>query len=88
MARPKWTPRTGEQRRAIAAARRAAKRADEAEDLLWQAVGTALDLDVPAAFMADAVNRGRATLYRRLGTAHVEARRRGTNPVQLAPSSE
>jgi len=45
----------------------AAKRADDAETLLWQAVGTALDLDAPAAFIADAVNRSRATLYRRLG---------------------
>jgi len=67
MARPKWTPTTDEQRRAIAAARRAGKRADEAEDLLWAAVKAALDTGVPAAHLADAVNRGRATLYRRLG---------------------
>jgi len=67
MGRPRWTPTTDDQRRAIAAARRAGKRADDAEDLLWQAVKAALDTGVPAAHMAEAVNRGRATLYRRLG---------------------
>jgi hypothetical protein len=64
--RPKWTPRTEEQRRAIAAAKRAAKRADEAEGLMWDAVGTALDCDVPAAYMADVVGRSRTSLYRHI----------------------
>lgn len=67
MGRPKWTPQNDEQRQAIAAARRAAKRADSAEDQLWQAVASAMKTGVPAAFIADAVNRGRATLYRRFG---------------------
>jgi hypothetical protein len=66
MARPKWTPQTTQQRQAIAAARRAARRADEAEDVLWSAVSAALELDVPARFMATAVGRSRSTLYRRL----------------------
>lgn len=62
--RPKWTPQTDDQHRAIAAAKRAAKRADEADDLMWQSVQDALDLGVPAAFLADTVGRSRATLYR------------------------
>jgi len=65
--RPKWTPETDEQRRAIAAAKRAEQRATAAmrdvERPMWDAVQTALDLGVPAAFMAETVNRGRATLY-------------------------
>lgn len=62
--RPKWTPQTAEQRRAIAAVVRATKRADEAEGLMWDAVAGAMDHDVPASYMADVVGRSRATLYR------------------------
>lgn len=69
VARPKWTPQTAEQRHAIAAAKRAAKRADDAEGLVWTAVAEALELDVPASYIADAVGRGRATLYRRIPRA-------------------
>lgn len=69
VARPKWTPQTAEQRRAIAAAKRAAKMADDAEGLVWTAVAEALKLDVPASYIADAVGRGRATLYRRIPRA-------------------
>lgn len=66
--RPKWTPRsaTDEQRRAIAAVVRAAKRAEKAEGLMWDAVAGALDQDVPANYMADLVGRSRATLYRHI----------------------
>ena len=62
--RPKWTPETEDQRRAIAAAKLAATRADKADEVMWRAVQVALDLNVPAAFMAETVGRGRATLYR------------------------
>jgi hypothetical protein len=67
VARPKWTPRTDEQRRAIAAALRALKVADEAEGKMWAAVAAAIDTGVPANFMADTVGRSRATLYRHVG---------------------
>lgn len=66
MPRPRWAPENELQRRAIAAAKRAARRADEAEDLVWKAVEPALDLGVPASYMADVVGRSRTTLYRRV----------------------
>lgn len=66
MPRPRWAPENDEQRRAIAAAKRAARRADESEDLLWKAVAPALDLGVPASYMAEQVGRSRTTLYRRV----------------------
>ncbi|MFJ8966072.1 hypothetical protein ACIRG5_42450 [Lentzea sp. NPDC102401] len=69
MPRPKWTPKTDAQRDAIAAALRAKKTSDEAEGKMWKAVADAIDTGVPAAFMADAVERSRATLYR-----HVDRR--------------
>lgn len=74
MARPKWRPRTDEQRRAIAAAERAGKRADEAEAKLWDAVAPALELGVPAAYLAERVGRSRTTLYRRVPHAGGTAR--------------
>lgn len=64
MPRPKWTPKTDEQRRAIAAVIRAHKRAEEAEGKMWEAVADAIDQGCPAAFMAETVERSRATLYR------------------------
>lgn len=67
--RPKWTPKTDEQRSAIAAVLGAKKTADEAEGKMWQAVAAAINTGVPAAYMADAVERSRATLYR-----HVDRR--------------
>lgn len=66
MVRPKWRPQTDEQRRVIATAERAAKRADEAEAKLWEAVAPALELGVPAAYLAERVGRSRTTLYRRV----------------------
>jgi hypothetical protein len=64
MPRPKWTPQTEEQQRAITAVLRAAKRAEQAEGKMWAAVSDAIDQGVPAAFMAETVGRSRATLYR------------------------
>lgn len=74
--RPKWTPKTDAQRRAIAAVLRAKKASDEAEGKMWEAVAQAIDTGVPASFMADTVERSRATLYR-----HVD-RRPPTEPNQ------
>jgi hypothetical protein len=74
--RPKWTPKTDEQRRAIAAALRAKTKADEAEGKMWEAVAEAIDTGVPASYMAEAVERSRATLYRhvdRSNTSHAES---------------
>ena len=62
---PRWAPQTDEQRRAIAAAIRAARRADEAETKLWETVAPALELGVPKDYMAKQVGRSRTTLYRR-----------------------
>lgn len=62
--RPKWVPETDEQRAAIAKAKATAKTADDAERVMWDAVQVARNLGVPASFLADAVDRGRATLYR------------------------
>lgn len=67
--RPKWTPKNDGQRDAIAAVLRAKKTADEAEGKMWEAVAAAIDAGVPASFMADTVERSRATLYR-----HVDRR--------------
>ena len=64
VARPKWIPETDEQRAAIAKAVDAAQLADGAERVLWDAVQVARDLDVPPAYLATVVGRGRATLYR------------------------
>lgn len=66
VARPKWTPQTEEQRRAIAAVVRAAKRADEADGILWSAVAEAHKLGVPPAHLAEKSGRGRNTVYRHL----------------------
>lgn len=69
--RPKWTPKTDEQRRAIAAALRAKTKADEAEGKMWEAVAEAIDTGVPASYMAEAVERSRATLYRHVDRSNV-----------------
>ncbi|MEU4776876.1 hypothetical protein [Micromonospora sp. NPDC023633] len=66
MARPRWTPQTDEQRRAITAVERAAKRADEADELLWEAVRAAHKVDVPPAHLAEKAGRARSTVYRHL----------------------
>ncbi|MFJ5984366.1 hypothetical protein [Lentzea sp. NPDC092896] len=64
MGRPKWKPETIAQQHAIKEAKAAADHADNADNLMWQKVQTALDAGVPAAYMAETVRRGRATLYR------------------------
>lgn len=79
--RPKWTPKTNEQRRAIAAVLRAKKTSDEAEGKMWEAVAEAIDAGIPASFMAETVERSRATLYR-----HVD--RPGTKMPQQPLAAE
>jgi hypothetical protein len=64
VARPRWTPQTDDQRRAIAKAERAADRADNADADMWAAVTAARDLGVPPVYLAKKIRRGRATLYR------------------------
>lgn len=66
VARPKWTPQTDDQRRAIAAVVRAAKAADAADGKLWDAVAAAHALGVPPAHIAEKSGRGRNTIYRHL----------------------
>lgn len=79
MARPKWVPKTDEQRDAVAAATRAAKRLEAAEQALWDAIDAARKLRVPMTYLAEVVGRGRATLYRRSPKAQQKAR---TSDVQ------
>ena len=74
--RPKWTPKTDEQRRSIAAVLRAKKTSDEAEGKMWEAVAEAIETGVPAAFMADTVERSRATLYRHVDRPAVKKPKR------------
>lgn len=62
--RHRWTPTTPEQRRAIAAAKRAAARLDKAEAELWNATQAARDLGVPARYLAREIKRGKTTVYR------------------------
>lgn len=66
VARPRWTPQTEAQRRAIAAVEKAAKQADEADEKLWEAVRAAHKLDVPPAHLAEKSKRARSTVYRHL----------------------
>lgn len=66
MPRPRWTPDTDAQRRAIAAVEAAAKVADEAEGKLGEALAAARALDVPIAHLAEAAGRSRPTIYRHL----------------------
>lgn len=68
VARPKWTPQTKEQRQAIAAVAKAAERATLADAQLWDAVASAHALDVPPAFLAEALGVSRGTIYRHLPT--------------------
>jgi hypothetical protein len=91
--RPKWTPKMDEQRRAITAVLRTKKQADEAEGKMWEAVATAIEMGVPAAFMAETVERSRATLYRhvdRSTTAGEQDASADGEPegVERQPSSE
>ena len=65
VARPRWMPKTDEQRDAVAAATRAAKRLEADELVLWKAIESARALRVPMTYLAEVVGRGRATLYRR-----------------------
>jgi hypothetical protein len=81
--RPKWTPKTDAQRRAIAAALRAKTKADEAEGKMWDAVADAIDTGVPASYMAEAVERSRATLYR-----HVDRSAAATDQVEPEAADE
>lgn len=81
--RPKWTPKTDAQRRAIAAVQRAKKTADEAEGKMWEAVADAMDTDVPASYLADTVERSRATLYR-----HVDRRQAAESADTEAPEED
>lgn len=76
MARPTWTPRTDEQRDALAAIDRAADAADQAAGLLhskltelWAAVDAARAVSVPARTAAKRARRGRSSLYRHANAA-------------------
>lgn len=62
--RHKWTPVTDEQRRAIAAARRAVAKAARADADAWAKVKAARDLGVPARYLAQEINKGKTTVYR------------------------
>jgi DNA-binding transcriptional ArsR family regulator len=72
MARPKWTPDTDEQRRAIAAVAAAAEVADEADGKLGAAIAKARALDVPVSHLAEAAGRSRPTIYRHLSPTEDE----------------
>jgi hypothetical protein len=67
MPRPKWVPKTAEQREAIEAVTRAAAATAEAADELRAAVAAADALGVPRSHLADAADTPRTTFYRRLG---------------------
>lgn len=84
VARPRWSPQTEAQRRAITAVERAAKRADEADDVLWEAVRAAHRLDVPPAHLAERAKRARSTVYRHLDTEKESGEPSTTLPPRLA----
>lgn len=62
----KWIPTTAEQKAAIAAIRRVARRAAKIDEELWQTVQAARDVGVPANHAAREAKRGRSTLYRHI----------------------
>lgn len=66
MPRPKWEPKTAEQRQAIEAVARAVLAAAQAADELRKAVAAADALRVPRSHLADAAGTPRTTFYRRL----------------------
>lgn len=73
MARPKWVPKTDEQRDAIAAVVRAAQDVEDATaalrdrgDTLKGLIANADRLDVPRSHLADAAGTSRSTIYRHL----------------------
>jgi len=66
MPRPKWVPKTAEQRQAIEDVTRAAAATAEAADQLRAAVAAADKLGVPRSHLADAADTPRTTFYRRL----------------------
>lgn len=86
--RPKWTPQTEEQRRAIAAVLRAKKHADEAEGKMWDAVAEAINTGVPAAYMADTVEKSRATLYRHVDRSAATPEEADTDQAESEPTTE
>lgn len=66
-----WTPKTDEQREAIAvlrrkvaAAKRAKDRSDQANGEVWEAAEAARAVKVAATFIAKEIGPNRATLYR------------------------
>lgn len=71
--RHKWTPATDEQRRAIAAARRAVAKAAKADHEAWAKVKAARDLGVPARYLAQEINKGKTTVYRHTDSEATEA---------------
>ena len=72
VARPEWTPQTEEQRRAAAAIDRSARRADEADEKLWEDVRAGHKLGMPPAYLAKKAKRARSTVYRHLDTGEAE----------------
>lgn len=66
MPRPKWEPKTDEQREAIEAVVRATAAATAADDALRDAVLAADRLQVPRSHLAEATEIPPRTFYRRL----------------------
>lgn len=77
--RHKWTPATDEQRRAIAAARRAVAKAARADDEAWAKVKAARDLGVPARYLAQEISKGKTTVYRHTDSEADEGESRGSD---------
>jgi hypothetical protein len=67
MIRPTWSPETDEQRRALAAAVKAAQQFAKAEAAMWAAIVEARNLGVPDTLLCDETGQSRATLNRRFG---------------------
>ncbi len=66
MIRPTWSG-TADQKKKLAAAIAAARKADQAEDEAWRLIREARDAGVPDTVLCDQTDRSRATLNRRFG---------------------
>lgn len=69
VARPKWVPRSDEQREAIAAVVEAVAAVSAATATLKSAVEAADALEVPRSHLAEAAGKSRSTFYRELRAA-------------------
>ncbi len=84
VARPPWTPRTDEQheaiaalRKAVAAANRARKKAEELDEVVWTRAQEARAVKVSATFIANEIGPNRATLYRHVPAPSKDAEGEG-----------